>query len=187
MGFEESLIRFVAPTLAGIKVANLYNYQFSCMQECMDAIEQFNQQLNHKGIRIELMKYHKGYYLLYVYRPGKLQRLLENQAIAEFLSEYGYQTTGEPAVSDYIRHLKTQINASAHFPHEIGVFLGYPLADVKEFIARGGEGCALCGEWKVYYDVQDAARFFGKLQKCKDVYLRIYSTGRSLYDMTVSA
>ena len=40
------------------------------------------------------------------------------------------------------------MEASIDFPHEISVFLGYPLKDVKCFISRRGSGYHMCGEWK---------------------------------------
>ena len=38
------------------------------------------------------------------------------------------------------------------FPHEIGIFLGYPLADVAGFIRNKGRNCKCIGTWKVYGD-----------------------------------
>ena len=40
------------------------------------------------------------------------------------------------------------------FPHEIGVFLGYPPEDVKAFIKQNGKGAVLCGYWKVYSNIK---------------------------------
>lgn len=56
MGFEESLIRNAAPTLAGIKTANLYNFRFKNLRECIESIHRMNKRLNQKGIYIKLMK-----------------------------------------------------------------------------------------------------------------------------------
>ncbi len=70
MGFEESIIRNAAPTLAGIKVANLYNYHFKNKSESVNFIGQINGQLNKKGIYVELMKNCGDFYLLYVYRKS---------------------------------------------------------------------------------------------------------------------
>lgn len=187
MGFEESLIRNASPTFAGIKVANLYNYRFSSLMECKKILDEMNQTLNQKGIFIELMKNRKDFYLIYVYRKSQLVRVLEDVNVKAFLSEYGYAGDEEIDAQKAVCFLKERINRCECFPHEIGVFLGYPLADVKDFIERKGEGYIYCGEWKVYHDVQKAMCFFCKLNKCKSVYLRVFNEGRSLYDMVVSA
>ena len=39
---------------------------------------------------------------------------------------------------------------AADFPHEIGVFLGYPLEDVVGFIRHRGKCFTCCGCWKSY-------------------------------------
>ena len=41
-----------------------------------------------------------------------------------------------------------------NFPHEIGVFLGYPLDDVIGFIEH--KPYYLVGDWKVYQNVNEA-------------------------------
>lgn len=185
MGFEESLIRNAAPTLAGIKIANLYNFRFRNLRECQESIDRMNRQLNKKGLYIHLMKNVEDFYLLYVYRKSKLEETITDPEVRTFLLEYGYDDATD--VWSYIVRLKERINTESCFPHEIGVFLGYPIEDVREFIEKKGEGCAYCGEWKVYHDVPAAISFFCKLKKCRDVYARVYEDGRNIYDMTVSA
>ncbi len=72
------------------------------------------------------------------------------------------------------------------FPHEIGLFLGYPPEDVYGFIhARLGAKC--CGCWKVYGDVDAARRTFAKYRKCTKVYLRCRAEGRGMGRLAVSA
>ena len=185
MGFEESLIRNAAPTLAGIKTANLYNFRFKNLRECIESIHRMNKRLNQKGIYIKLMKNVKDFYLLYVYRKSKLEERIADPEVHTFLQNYGYKDSGN--LASYIEKLKERINTEPCFPHEIGVFLGYPIEDVRDFIEKKGEGCAYCGEWKVYHDVPAAISFFCKLKKCRDVYARVYEDGRNIYDMTVRA
>ena len=62
-----------------------------------------------------------------------------------------------------------------------------PESAIAKAIEKKGEGCAYCGEWKVYHDVPAAISFFCKLKKCRDVYARVYEDGRNIYDMTVRA
>ena len=73
-----------------------------------------------------------------------------------FLKAYGYHD--RMSIMEMLEHLRYRMEASINFPHEIGVFLGYPLKDVKYFISRRGNGYHMCGEWKVYHDVVDAKR-----------------------------
>ena len=89
MGFEESLIRNAAPTLAGIKTANLYNFRFKNLRECIESIHRMNKRLNQKGIYIRLMKNVKDFYLLYVYRKSKLEDRIADPEVYTFLQNYG--------------------------------------------------------------------------------------------------
>ena len=48
------------------------------------------------------------------------------------------------------------LSGSCAFPHEIGLFLGYPFEDVMGFIENKGENYLCSGCWKVYSCEQDA-------------------------------
>lgn len=185
MSFEESLVTHASPTLASIKVANLYNFKFSSMKECESSVKHFNSIMNAKGIFIEFMKIQRGTYLIYVYRESQLKRLLKDPGVVEFLRQYGYMEL--ETVEDYVAILKSRLYSEEKFPHEIGVFLGYPLADVKSFIKSKGKNFLACGDWKVYHDVATAKCQFCKYKRCREIYIKVYKTGRRIKDMLVSA
>lgn len=185
MNFEESLIWNASPTLASIKVANLYNFRFGSMRECLDTIDVFNDLMNPKGIYIELLKNDGNFYLIYVYRKSHLHTELTDMQVRLFLDKFGYSSAEN--VQGYIEVLKNRLQGSSDFPHEVGVFLGYPLEDVKAFIETSGKNCVFCGEWKAYHDKQRAACMFCKYNHCREVYVRVYNAGRKLSDMLVSA
>ena len=66
-----------------------------------------------------------------MFRPGKLVRDLEQKDAAPILEEAGY----EPGdCVGCIRRLIDRLHAGGEFPHEIGLFLGYPPEDVRGFI-----------------------------------------------------
>ena len=52
------------------------------------------------------------------------------------------------------------------FPHEVGLFLGYPAEDVRGFIENRAAGCKCVGCWKVYGDVNAAKMRFASFEKC---------------------
>lgn len=58
------------------------------------------------------------------------------------------------------------------FPHEIGIFLGYPLADVTGFIKNKGRNYLLCGMWKVYRQEETAATAFQYYRRMKEQAVR---------------
>ena len=65
------------------------------------------------------------------------------------------------------------------FPHEVGLFLGYPLDDVTGFIEQKGKNYKCCGIWKVYGNPTSRPRMlFRKLKKCSEIYRRLFADGR---------
>lgn len=181
---ESSLIRHCAPTLAGIKSAGLFSYFFE--DACCAAAElaAVNRLLNGRGVYVEALIWRETSVLIYAYRYSQLREALTRTEVRELLAPYGYPTSDTDAC---IAHLRARVAHSDCFPHEIGVFLGYPVEDVRGFITHGGRDCKSCGLWKVYCDTAAAEKQFAKINKCSSVYLRVFSEGRSLAQLTVCA
>ena len=72
-------------------------------------------------------------------------------------------------------------------PHEIGVFLGYPLDDVKGFIRHKGRDYTFCGCWKCYGDPQAARRRFERYHRCTAVLRRRYAEGTPITQLIEAA
>jgi len=120
--------------------------------------------------------------LLYLYRPKLLERDLRDPLAGKLLSECGYDCED---IHARLRRLITRMRTEAVFPHEVGLFLGYPSADVDGFMHRKEE-YKLCGLWKVYDDVEGAARQFARCRHCTAVYLNCLSRGFSLDRLAVA-
>lgn len=86
-----------------------------------------------------------------------------------------------------MRQLSRRLCCEADFPHEIGVFLGYPLYDVVGFIENAGRNFTCCGCWKAYGDPSAAQRHFAQLNKCTTVYLRLFRSGTPIQRLAVAA
>ena len=124
-------------------------------------------------------------FLLLVYRPALLERCLRSAPVAELLTETGYPAGDSCAA--LLRRLSSRITAGGAFPHELGLFLGYPPGDVAAFMAHGGSNCRLCGEWKVYQDVEGARRQFQKFALCRSALCTRLAQGRSLLGLLGAA
>lgn len=183
-GLDNGLIEHCAPTLAGLKSAGLFRYFFDNAEEAGKEIEEINRQLNGRGVYVESLQWKNNAALIYTYRFSHLQRELKNPEAMELLTKYGYQSSD---VGKCIAYLKKRLCSDTCFPHEIGIFLGYPLEDVNGFIANGGKNCKCCGLWKVYCDEKEKVQLFDRLKKCSKIYLQVFSEGRDLAQMTVCA
>lgn len=179
---ETSLIEHCAPTLAGMKTAGMFNYFYQEKNRTFDELEFINKKLNPRGVYMEALLWREKSVLLYVYRLRHLQNELLRPGVMELLRQYGY-TCHE--AKDCIRYLKVRLYHYDCFPHEIGIFLGYPLEDVKGFIENNGKNCKSCGMWKVYCNEAEKQKLFDKFRRCTQVYRKVFDEGRQLVQMTV--
>ena len=179
---EEVLVRYCSPTLAGIKTANLFSCKIDCSKKLVKKIENINKILNPKGVYVYILKLFINRALIYVFRPSKLSEDLNGEKALTLLKENGYK--GE-CLNDFIGCLAGRISANEEFPHEIGLFLGYPLEDVVGFIENKGKNGKCTGCWKVYGDECEARKIFNKFKKCTDVYCKKLNEGLTINHLTV--
>lgn len=175
--FEQLLIAHCAPTLAGMKAASLFS--FYCGGICARCqLKLWDCRLRRFGVRIQALQQVKGRVLVYVYRPKRLYGMFCQPEIAAFLQDYGYHADWN--LEMILQHLRTRIEKANGFPHEIGVFLEYPLEDVRGFIVHRGQHCKYCGLWKVYGDLQRAKNLFRQYQTCTQQYLMLFQNGSTV-------
>ena len=181
---EKYLIRHCSPTLASIKTANLFSACFESKRQMKEQINSWNMRLRDKGISLTILRQREKRVLVYVYRRSKLRKELKQPAVAEFLKEYGYAGM---SMEKAVQRLRERLYECDSFPHEIGVFLGYPLRDVIGFIENGGDNCKCANCWKVYSDENEAKKTFAKYKKCEEMYFRLWKHGKSVRQLTVAA
>ena len=179
---EELLVRHCAPTLAGLKTGNLINCPVGAGEDIEGEVAALNRKLNPRGVQVRLLARKENGALVYVYRPGRLSRDLAGGA-AELLCRKGYPA---PDAERCLRCLAGRLGEGG-FPHEIGLFLGYPLQDVLGFIENRGQGSKLVGTWKVYGDEEATRRTFARYKKCTAVYSRCLKEGTPLEKLAVRA
>ena len=169
---EELLVRHCAPTLAGLKTANLFACPFSdgdALRRCLCC---WNRRLTKKGLRILPLRFEGRRALIYVYRPARLACDLRQGAACRLLEERGYPVGGSS--ERCIIRLMERLRGGDRFP------------DVRGFIENKAAGCKCVGCWKVYGDAEAARAVFAKYKKCTDVYRARFAEGRSVERLTVA-
>ena len=83
--------------------------------------------------------------------------------------------------------LCARLSQGGAFPHEIGLFLGYPIEDVVGFIRYSGRGCKLSGYWKVYGDAEAASRLFDRLSRVCHAVTKRVEQGETLLEVFAAA
>lgn len=180
---EELVIKQCSPTLAGLKTGSLFSCAVASKEKMIIRARELNKMLCSKGLRILPLRYDKGRALVYVYRPAKLKNDFNNVRVQELLSSFGYSIEN-PDVC--VVQLMKRLKQSGEFPHEIGLFLGYPAEDVSGFIENRAGGSKFTGYWKVYGDLEQAQKIFAKYKKCTDVYCAQFAKGSNISKLTVA-
>lgn len=180
---EEMIIQHCAPTLAGMKTGNLFSCPYRTKEEIQNDIRRMNRLLGPKGVRILPMRYSKQRVLIYLYRPNHLRRDFSDSDAAALLEQFGY--TAEYPERCLVR-LVNRLRENEEFPHEIGLFLGYPPEDVRGFIENKANHCKCVGCWKVYGDEEKAKQTFCQYKKCTDIYCDKWAKGVSMERLTVA-
>lgn len=174
---EILIAKHCAPALAGIKPSNIVTCQKSLVADIEKEVQRLNEQLNVRDIYIEILCECAERALLMVYRKSVLFKHLNFTLNKGFLMQYGYKSARQ--IEEYFEILKQRLTCD-NFPHEIGVFLGYPLRDIYCFINHRDEGCILIGDWKVYHNPEEAQKTFCRYRACKRAVTNKVSSGKSL-------
>lgn len=169
--FERRLIFYASPTLTKLKVACMYNLNdLDDLEECIDY---YNEILNKKDIYLKVL-FIKGRSMIYVYQKEKLNKLCSCKQIQKIFKQYDYNCT---SLETLIIDLQKRLNSNG-FPHEIGLFLGYPMTDVLGFIE--GRKHLSAGYWKVYSHVKNCQQTFDKYHKCTHELCKRFNQGESV-------
>ncbi|MBQ9492113.1 MAG: DUF3793 family protein [Oscillibacter sp.] len=172
--FETALAAYCAPTLAALKPASLFRWSGD-----PHGPNAWGLKFKSFGLGLRSLKRcPDGGCLLYLYRARWLRRILSDPDNAAFLRSRGY--VPERDVESMLDCLSEKFHAPGAFPHEIGVFLGYPLEDVRGFIENGGQNYTCCGCWKAYGDPEAARKKFASYRRCTEIYRRNVRMGVAL-------
>ncbi len=170
-----------APILSGSKAANI-------MTVTVHEFDRIGYLLEDTGIRYRFLKTKGDKGILYLYREKRLRQYLEQKEIQEFLSEYGYDQVDIAKMLNLLsKRIQMYNDQDAVFPHEIGVFLEYPLGDVKGFLANEGKNFMYSGYWKVYQDLQGAVRRFTQYDMERELTIQALMQGKTIREIALAA
>lgn len=180
---EEMVVQKCSPTLAGLKTGSLFSCPREDRAKVLDCVRQFNRCLVPRGVRMIPLKFGERHTLIYLYRPQRLQKDLKTPKARAILAERGYCVDNPQRC---VAQLISRLAGCGEFPHEIGLFLGYPAEDVEQFIRQEAKNAKLVGTWKVYGDVEGARRKFELFGKCTRLYRESYRRHHSFARLVVS-
>ena len=173
---DQAMAYHCAPALVGIKPADLFSWPLAREEE----IRCCQRALAGRGIQMRVLRRRRRQLIL-VYRPERLERCLGCPRVRQLLARAGYPA--EAGLEELLRHLMERIGEAEDFPHEIGLFLGYPPDDVEGFCRNRGQNDKYCGCWKVYGDVEGAKRYFARCDRCREALCRRVGAGKTIAEL----
>lgn len=184
--FEAVLVRQCAPTLAGMKPGSIFCFNHSPLEVSRQKVCQWNKQLEPFGLTVQILLERPGSssVIVFVYRHDRLEQMLSDDAYQSFLAEAGYERTN---LDGLLEQLAYRLRTQPEFPHEIGVFLGYPLRDVIGFIENHGRNFTCCGFWKSYGDPAEMQVCFACYRRCIQTYVAMFEQGIPIERLAVPA
>ena len=175
--WELELAQFCAPALFGLKPANLVCFSKEQFPSLPSLLKGYQKTFLRFGIRLEVVCSCNFREMVLVYQPALLAQQLSRRCVEELLIRDGYPGG---SMQSKLEYLKRRLAQNQDFPHEIGLFLGYPVSDVLAFQRTRGEGCKLCGYWKVYGNVEAAKRCFARFDACRAALIQALHDGKTL-------
>lgn len=176
------LVEHCAPTFAGLKTGNLFRISYADIEVFREELRRLNGILKKKGLRAVPVRMTAEFALIYLYRPDFLKRDLSCEETARLLTSLGYEPQ---SVNRSVAFLARMMREKEAFPHEVGLFLGYPPEDVLGFMKSSREGVKCVGCWKVYGDEARARAVFRRFQCCRKVFEENVQRGRNLEALIV--
>lgn len=157
-----------AEVISGVKPANLVQLS-NRLQPCGRNLHQLWQEHGPAllaGSPLEALTLRckdSGDLMLY-YSPELLQIHLQHPERKAFLRQQGYQSVD---LKDALSELKRRFQAGPEMPHEIGLFLGYPLKDVAGFMGCSDKPCTACRMWRIYGDPEPSLALSDRYADCR--------------------
>ena len=152
----------LSPVLGKVKPAELLILDEPCLSGCWKR-EQADI-LQSLGLSCRELWSTGGRACLLFYDRDLLGAALDCPSSRDLLRGRGY--AAESGAESLLGQLASRMG-QRDFPHEIGLFLGYPALDVAAFIKFGGKNFTLCRYWKVYHDVDAAQKRFRAIDEAK--------------------
>lgn len=173
---ESLLIHYSAPTMCGIKPANLFTLSESQIRNV--DLEKWKSKLQAQNLNLIYFKTSSNRWMIFIYNHCWIRQIISDSLIQAYLRGKGYENPLN--THQTLKELFSRIKNSKSFPHEIGFFLGYPIEDVIAFEENKGQNCKYCGYWKSYSNPSEAKSCCAQYKWCSQICKQLFEEGLSV-------
>lgn len=153
----------IAPTLTGIKPSSLISFS-NIGKNIFGLWKDYKEDI---GLALNVsffeLRETENSCLVLFYNADMLHAYIASKKSRTFLKKMGYDET--MTLEQSLQLLKVRFKEMC--PHEIGLFLGIPMEDVRGFIEHKGANFLFCKYWKVYHNVEETKNLFQCYDKAK--------------------
>ena len=177
---EVKIANQCAPVLAGVKPSNMLVLENKHIRDVVRVLEG-------TGLSWRCLYAGEEKNIWLLYRKEAMEEIVGGKEQMLFLKEWGYKedTLERMLIKFSQRFRQYRKDKNLPFPHEMGVFLGYPMADVKGFIKYEGKKYLYCGYWKVYENVEERKELFRTYEEIRKVFVEEARKGKNLWQITM--
>ena len=177
MSFDETVIHCSAPALCGIKPASLFSMNTECFISGQKKLREWQAVFSKSKRYLVPLKKSESRILFFVFDKNLLEKLCSDKNNLNYLKSKGYSTNG--GFNLILSELLHRLAFYSDFPHEVGLFLGYPLVDVLGF-EKNCTAYKYSGFWKVYGDKNSALKQMKLYKTCSETCMKWIGDGLSV-------
>ncbi|MHB8122473.1 MAG: DUF3793 family protein [Desulfuromonadaceae bacterium] len=166
--------------LAGVKPANLIslvNRIRPCGRNLYQLWERHYDGLARRlgDVTFKVLQTRERALLILCYNHNHLDRHLSHAGIRTLLHKAGYEA--DAPCETLLDELCRRIMTNDSFPHEIGLFIGYPAKDVAAFMGLVKLPFACQGPWKIYGDPAQSLCLAEQFRCCRQRMSAVLASG----------
>ena len=166
-----------APVISGIKISNLLTIPAKSLRELSVVLKKTE-------LSFRILYPGRERLVILIYRDTELKEYLEREEVMAFIYKCGYETSDISKIFPvFVKRYMRYMELKQDFPHELGLFLGYPIEDVEGFIKENGKNYLYSGYWKVYKDAELKIRLFKNYEKVQTEIVRLLYEGLDIMDI----
>lgn len=166
-----------APFMTGLKPSNLFITGGGNLAKAVSIFE-------YAGFSYFILLKTESKTVFLVYDSKRLEECVSGRDAAGLLRKTGYYAL---ELKELLKNCRLRYRQYASegrgFPHELGVFLGYPVEDVEGFIENNGKNCLYTGYWKVYANLPEKLSVFKNYDNARLALLQMLSGGKNIIEI----